>query len=62
MHAEGKEPKQFWSQLLSGSPAVRVGDPLPSDAMDIAWSKDGLTIVYLRREIDVGLSLITNFR
>jgi len=54
--------KQFWTQPIAGGPAKRIGEALPTDALQFDWSRDGSHIVYLRRELKVDLSLITNYR
>jgi Tol biopolymer transport system component len=59
-HADRSE--QLWSQPIGGGPPARIGDPLPSDALQVGWSRDASRIVYLRREIRVDVALITNFR
>ena len=52
--------KQFWSEPVADGPAVRIGEPLPDDVLNVNWSSDASRIVYLRREIKVELALLTN--
>jgi Tol biopolymer transport system component len=59
-HADRSQ--QFWSQPIGGGPPVRIGDPLPSDVLQVGWSRDASRIVYLRREFKADVALITNFR
>jgi Tol biopolymer transport system component/DNA-binding winged helix-turn-helix (wHTH) protein len=52
--------KQFWREPVADGPAVRIGEPLPDDVLNVHWSSDASRIVYIRREIKVELALLTN--
>jgi Tol biopolymer transport system component len=58
--ARSGRSKQFWSEPVAGGPAVRIGEPLPDDVLNVRWSSDASRLVYLRREIKVELALLTN--
>jgi hypothetical protein len=54
--------KQFWNEPVGDGPAVRMGEPLAGDVLDVQWSTGAKRMVYLRREIKFELALLTNWR
>jgi Tol biopolymer transport system component/DNA-binding winged helix-turn-helix (wHTH) protein len=59
-HSDRSE--QFWREPIAGGPAIRIGQPMPGDVLNVNWSSDASRILYLRREIKVDLALLTNLR
>lgn len=57
-----EKPLQFWSVSVGGGSPKRIGAPLPSDLIELDWSRDARRIVYLRRELRVDMALMSNIR
>jgi Tol biopolymer transport system component/DNA-binding winged helix-turn-helix (wHTH) protein len=52
---------RFWRQALDGGTPVSLDESLPTDMRHAKWSPDGRHMTYLRRELRVQLTLLTNF-